>query len=259
VLIGTGVVDKAAMMVLRKVSNYISILDRLKKLGIDFRAWECVEELKNGGLESFLKAGPCNEDLRRQSFERRREQARQSFLRLIASNVKRLSDSDICVLVKKMTLLIKYLNETEETLLQLIHVSPEFTLEKIRQDSCIKKCDIKYGNRTKVTEYFTTFSSLVSAVVAYFLQLGVPWFIILLISLAVGAPVVSSLRDRKRQKLYEACINKCDEQNRVVCLSEKVDDLISKLNYVVDEISSLLGVNSSSVSMERVVYSGYLT
>ena len=259
VLIKTGGVDEAAMMVLRKVSNYISILDRLKKLGIDFRAWEYVEELKNGILESFLKAGPRNEDLRRQSFERRREQAWQSFLRLVAGNVKRLSDSDVYVLAEKMMLLIKYLNETEETLFQLIHVSPEFTLEKIRQDSCVKKCDIEYGNSTKVTEYFTTFGSLVSAVVAYFFQLGVPWFIILLISLAVGMPVVSFLRDRKRRKLYEACINKCDEQNRVVRLSEKVDDLISKLNYVVDEISNLLGVNSSSVSTERVVYSGYLT
>ncbi len=251
--------DEAATVVLKKVLNYISILDRLKKLGIDFRAWECVEELKNGNLESFLKASSCNEDLRRQSFERRREQAWQSLLRLVASNVKRLSDSDISVLVKNMTLLIKYLNETEETLLQLIHVSPEFILDEIRRDSCIKKCDIRYGNRTKVTEYFTTFSSLVSAVVAYFLQLGVPWFTILLISLAVGVPVVSSLRDRKRRKSYESCIDECDEQHRVVRLSEKVDDLISKLNYVVDEISSLLGVNSSSVSTERVVYSGYRT
>lgn len=247
------------MMVLKKVSNYNSILDRLKKLGIDFSAWECVEELKNGSLGSFLKADRCNEDLRRQSFERRGEEAWQSFLRLFASNVKRLSDSDFCVLVKKMRLLIKYLNETEETLLQLILVSPEFIIDKMREDRCIKKCDVKYDNRTVVTEYFTTFSSLVSAVVAYFLQLGVPWFTILLISLAVGVPVVSFLRDRKRRKLYESCIDKCDEQNRVVHLSEKVDDLISKLNYVVDEISSLLGVNSSSVSTERVVYSGYLT
>jgi hypothetical protein len=256
-------VDEAAMMVLRKVSNYISILDRLKKLGTDFRAWECIEELKNGNLKSFLKAGPCNEDLRRQSFESRREQAWQSFLRLVANNVQRLSDSDIYVLVKNMTLLIKYLNETEEKLLQLIHVSPEFTLDTIKRDSCIKKCDIKYGNRAKVTEYFTTFGSLVSAVVVYFLQLGIPWSIILLISLAVGVPVVSLLRDRirdrKRRELYESCIDKCDEQNRVMSLSEKVDDLISKLNYVVDEISSLLGVNSSSVSTERVVYSGYRT
>jgi len=250
------------MIILIKVSNYISILDRLKKLGVDFRAWECVEKLKNGNLESFLKAGSCNEDLRRQSFERRREQAWQSFLRLVASNVKRLSDSDINVLMKKMALLIKYLNETEEKLLKLIHVSPELIIDKFRRDSCVKKCDIKYGNRTKVTEYSTTlFGSLVSAVVAYFFQLGVPWFIILLISLAVGVPVVSFLRvrDRKRQKLYESCIDECDEQNRVVHLSEKVDDLISKLNYVVDEISSLLGVNSSSVSTERVMYSGYRT
>jgi hypothetical protein len=259
VLIKTGGVDEVAMMVLRKISNYISILDRLKKLSIDFRAWECVEKLKNGNLESFLKAGSCNEDLRRQSFETRREQARQSFLRLVASNVKRLSDNDICVLVDKMTLLIKYLNETEEKLLQLIHVSPELIIDKFRRDSCVKKCDIKYGNRTKVTEYFTTFSSLVSAVVAYFLQLGAPWFTILLISLAVGVPVVSLLRDRKRQKSYETCIDECEKQNRMVSLSEKVDDLLSKLNYVVDEISSLLGVNSSSVSTERVVYSGYRT
>jgi len=247
------------MIILIKVSNYISILDRLKKLGINFRAWECIEKLKNGNLESFLKAGPCNEDLRRQSFETRREQAWQSFLRLVASNAKRLSDSDVYVLTKKMALLIKYLNETEETLLQLIHVSPELIIDKFRRDSCVKKCDVKYGDRTKVTEYSTTFSSLVSAVVAYFLQLGAPWLTILLISLAVGVPVVSFLRDRKRQKLYESCIDECEKQNRVVHLSEKVDDLISKLNYVVDEISSLLGVNSSSVSTERVVYSGYLT
>jgi hypothetical protein len=253
-------VNEAAMIILTKVSNYISILDRLKKLGVDFRACECIEKLKNGNLESFLKASSCNEDLWRQSFETRREQAWQSFLRLVASNVKRLLDSDIYVLMKKMALLIKYLNETEETLLQLIHVSPELIIDKFRRDSCVMKCEIKYGNRTKVTEYSTAlFGGLVSAVVAYFLQLGVPCFIILLISLTVGVLVVSLLRDRKRQKSYEACINKCDEQNRVVRLSEKVDDLISKLNYVVDEISSLLGVSSSSVSTERVVYSGYRT
>ncbi len=249
------------MIISKKVSDYVSILDKLKELGVDFRAWECVEKLKNGNLESFLKkeARSCNEDLRRQSFERRREQAWQSFLRLVASNVKRLSDSDIYVSVRKMALLIKYLNKTEKTLLQLIHVSPELIIDKSRRDSCIKKCDIKYGNSTKVTEYSTTFSSLVSAVVAYFLQLGVPWLTILLISLAVGVYVVSSLRDRKRRKSYESCIDKCDGQNRVVRLSERVDDLISKLNYVVDEISSLLGVSSSSVSTERVVYSGYRT
>jgi hypothetical protein len=253
-------VDEAAMLVLKKVSDYVLIVNKLKELGIDFPMWECVERLKNGNLKSFFTVEPCvDEDLRRQSFERRREQAWQSFLRLVANNVGRLSDDDIYILTKKMKLLIKYLNETEETLLQLIHVSPEFTLDKVKKDDCVKKCDIKYGNRTKATEYFTTFSSLVSAVVAYFLQLGVPWSIILLISLAVGVPVVSFLRDRKRQKSYESCINKCDEQNRVVHLSEKVDDLINKLNYVVDEISSLLGVNSSSVSTERVVYSGYRT
>ncbi len=249
------------MIILKKVSDYVSILDRLKKLGVDFRTWECLEKLKSGNLESFLKkeASSCNEDLWRQSFERRREQAWQSFLHLVASNVKRLSVSDICVLMKKMALLIKHLNKTEKTLLQLIHVSPELIIDKFRRNSCVKKCDIRYGNRTKVTEYSTTFSSLVSAVVAYFLQLGVPWLTILLISLAVGVFVVSSLRDRKRRKSYESCIDKCDEQNRVVNLSERVDDLISKLNYVVDEISSLLGVSSLSVSTERVVYSGYRT
>lgn len=158
-----------------------------------------------------------------------------------------------------MKLLFKYLDETEVKLLQLIHVSPEFTIDKNRQVSCVKKCDIKYGNSTKVAEYSTTFGSLVSAVVAYLFQLGVPWLTILLISLAVGVLVVSFLRDRKRRKLHEACIDECDEQNRVMNLSKQIDDLISKLNYVVDEISCLLSVNSSSASTERVVYSGYLT
>jgi hypothetical protein len=259
-LIRAGGVDEVAMLVLRKVSNYVSIVNKLGRLNIAFSAWECVEGSKSGNLGSFFEADICvDEGLRRQSFERRREQAWYSFLRLVANNAGRLSDNDIYTLVEKMTILMNHLNEVEETLLQLINVSPEFTLEKTRHDNCVKKCDIDYGNRTKVIEYFMVFTGLVSAV-AIFRELGVPLELItMLIPPVVGMLVVSFIRDRKRQKLYKACIDKCYKENRIVRLSESIDYLLSSLNYIVDGISRLLGVNSSSAITERVAYSGYRT
>jgi len=247
------------MLVLRMVSNYVSIVNKLRRLGIAFSAWECVEGSKSGNLRSFFEAGICvDKGLRRQSFERRREQAWYSFLRLVANNVGHLSDNDIYTLVEKMTILMRHLNEMEESLLELINVSPEFTLEKTRQDNCVKKCDIDYGNRTKDIEYFIAFTGLVSAAVAIFRELGVPLeLIIMLTPPVVGTLVVSFIiRDRKRQKLYKACIDKCSKENRIVYLSERIDYLVSSLNYLVDEISRLLGVNSSSASTDRVAYSG---
>ena len=257
-LIRTGGVDEAAMLVLRMVSNYVSIVNKLRGLGIAFSAWECVEGSKSGNLGSFLKADICvDEGLRRQSFKRRREQAWYSFLRLVANNAGRLSDNDIYKLVEKMPILMRHLNEVEETLIQLIKVSPEFALEKTKQDNCVKKCDIDYGNRTKVIEYFMAFTGLVSSAVVIFRELGVPLELItILIPLVVGTLVVSFIRDRKRRKLYKACIDKCYKENRIVRLSERIDYLVSSLNYIVDGISRLLGVNSSSASTERVAYSG---
>jgi hypothetical protein len=55
VLIRTGGVDEVAMLVLRKVSNYVSIVNKLRRLGIAFSAWECVEGSKSGDPGSFLK------------------------------------------------------------------------------------------------------------------------------------------------------------------------------------------------------------
>lgn len=259
--IRAGGVDEVAMLVLRKVSNYVSMVNKLRRLDIAFSTWECVEGSKSGNLGSFFEADICvDEGLRRQSFERRREQAWYSFLRLVANNAGRLSDNDIYTLVEKMTILMSHLNEVEETLLQLIKISPESALEKTRQDNCVKKCDIDYGNRTKVIEYFMAFTGLVSSAVAIFRELGVPLELVtILIPLVVGTLVVSFLRDRKKRKLYKACIDKCYKENRIVRLSERIDYLVSRLNYIVDEIFRLLGVNSSSASTERVAYSGYLT
>ena len=259
VLIRTGGVDEVERSVSREVSNYVSIVNKLRRLGIAFSAWECVEGSKSGDPGSFFKDDICvDEGLRRQSFERRREQAWYSFLRLVADNAGRLSDDDIYTLVENMTILMNHLNEVEEILLQLINVNPKS--EKARQDKCMKKCDIDYGNRTKVIEYFMAFTGLVSATAAIFRELGVPLeLIILLIPLVVGALVVSFLRDRIRRKLYKVCIDECHKENRIVSLSERIDYLVSILNYIVDKISRLLGTNSSSAITERVAYSGYWT
>ena len=42
------------MLVLKNVSDYVLIVNKLKKLGIAFPMWECVERLKNGNLKTFL-------------------------------------------------------------------------------------------------------------------------------------------------------------------------------------------------------------
>ncbi len=42
------------MLVLKKASDYVLIVNKLKELGIDFPMWECVKRLKNGNLETFL-------------------------------------------------------------------------------------------------------------------------------------------------------------------------------------------------------------
>jgi len=259
VLIGTGDVDEATMLVLRKVSNYVSIVDKLKKLGIAFPMWECVQRLKDGNLETFFIAEPCaDEGLRRQSFERRRVQAWRSFLRLLDSYIQRLSNNDIKTLVEKMITVFNDLNKLEKLLLQLTNVSPEITLEKIKYENCRKKCDIEYGNHTKLIQYLAYISP--PSVVGTLLGLGVPFELILLISLAlVALAIVIFLRDRKRQDSHKACIRECYKENRVVRLSEGIDYLVSRLNYIVDEISRLLGTNSSSAITERVAYSGYWT
>ncbi len=150
------------------------------------------------------------------------------------------------------------LNEFEKLLLQLINVSPEITLEKIKYENCVKECDIEYGNHTKLTQYLAYISP--PSVVGTLLGLGVPFELILLISLAlVALAIVILLRDRKRRKSYKDCINECYKENRVVRLSEGINYLVNRLNYLVDEISRLLGTNSSSAITERVAYSGYRT
>jgi len=247
------------MLVLKNVSDYVLIVNKLKKLGIAFPMWECVERLKNGNLKTFFIAEPCiDEDLRRQSFERRRVQAWRSFLRLLDSYIQHLSDNDIKTLVEKMGTVFHDLNEFEKILLQLINVSPEITLEKIKYENCVKECDIEYGNHTKLTQYLAYISP--PSVVGTLLGLGIPFELILLISLAlVALVIVIFLRDRKRRKSYKDCIKECYKENRVVRLSEGINYLVNRLNYLVNEISRLLGTNSSSAIMERVAYSGYRT
>ncbi len=247
------------MLVLKKASDYVLIVNKLKELGIDFPMWECVKRLKNGNLETFFIAEPCaDEGLRRQNFERRRVQAWRSFLRLLDSYVQRLSDNDIKTLVEKMRTVLNDLNEFEKLLLQLINVSPEITLEEIKYEKCSKECDIEYGNHTKLTQYLAYISP--PSVVGTLLGLGVPFELILPISSApVALAIVIFLRDRKRRKSYKACIDECYKENRVVRLLEGINYLVNRLNYLVDEISRLLGTNSSSAITERVAYSGYRT
>jgi hypothetical protein len=248
------------MLVLKRVSDYVLIVNKLKELGINFPMWECVKRLKNGNLKTFFIAEPCvDEDLRRQSFERRRVQAWRSFLRLLDSYIQHLSDNNIKTLVEKMAIVFTDLNEFEKLLLQLINVSPEITLEKIKYENCVKECDIEYGNHTKLTQYLA-YIGPPSSVIGTLLGLGVPFELILLISLAlVALVIVIFLRDRKRRRSYKACIKECYKENHVVRLSEGINYLVNRLNYLVNEISRLLGTNSSSAITERVAYSGYRT
>ncbi len=259
-LIETRGVDEAAMLVLGEISNYVLIVNKLKKLGIAFPMWECIEGLKNGNLKSFFTAEPCvDEDLRRQSFERRRERAWQSFFLLLGSNVQRLSNNDIKTLVEEMVTVINDLNELEKLILQLIKASSKFTLEKIKLENCMKQCEIEYGNHTKFIDLLGFVSP--ASLAGILLGLGVPPVLILLISLVVFGVsfVILSKYKEKRRKSHKDCIEECYKESSVVFLSQGIDYLTNRLNYTVDKISRLLGINSSSAITERVAYSGYRT
>jgi hypothetical protein len=256
------------MLVLEKISNYLLIVKKLRGLGIDFLAWKCIRRLKNGDYKSFSEDSKCtDEGFRQQSFERRRKQAWRSFLRLLSINIQRLSNSDIYTLVEKMTTVIDNLNMLEKLLLQLIKASSQFTSEKTEREDCIKKCDTKYNNNTKLADYLSAF--IISTVSGILYWYGVSLDIILLsaFSLALVVLVARFLIWRS----YETCIDGCNKENRInrimslsirihiMSLLIKIDEVMKDLNYVVDEISRLLGVSSSSASTERVAYSGYRT
>jgi hypothetical protein len=260
VLIGTGDVDDATMLILEKISNYLLIVKKLRGLGIDFLAWKCIRRLKNGDFKSFFEDSKCiDENFRRQSFKRRREQAWQSFFLLLGSNVQRFSNNDIKTLVEEMVTVINDLNESEKLILQLIKASSKFTLEKIKLENCTKQCEIEYGNHTKFIDLLGFVSP--ASLAGILLGLGVPPVLILLISLVVFGVsfVILSKYKEKRRKSYKDCNEECFKESSVVRLSERIDYLVNRLNYLVDKISRLLGVNSSSAIMERVAYSGYRT
>jgi hypothetical protein len=249
-------VDDVATLVLEKIANYLLIVKKLRGLGIDFPAWKCIRRLKKGNFKSFFEDTVCtDEGFRQQSFERRRKRAWRSFLRLLSINLQRLSNSDIYTLVEKMTTVIDNLDMLEKLLLQLIKAGSQFTLEKTEHEKCIKKCDAKYNNNIKLTEYLSAF--IIPTVSGILYGYGVPLELTILsvFSLIFVVLVARHLIWRS----YETCIDGCNKENRVMSLSRKIDKVMKDLNYVVDEISRLLGVSSSSASTDRVAYSGYLT
>ncbi len=245
------------MLVLEKISNYVLIVEKLRRSGIDFLAWKCIRKLKNGNFKSFFKNSKCiDEDFRQQSFERRRIRAWRSFLRLLYINVPRLSNSDIYTLVEKMTIAINNLDILEKLLLQFIKASSQFTLEKTMHEKCIKECDTKYNNNTALAKYLLAI--IIPMVPGVFYGYGVPLELTIpssIFSLVFVVLVAKFLIWRS----YKTCIDRCNKENRIMSLSRKIDEVTKDLNYVVDEISRLLGVSSSSASTDRVVYSGYRT
>jgi hypothetical protein len=248
------------MLILEKISNYLLIVKKLRGLGIDFLAWKCVKRLKNGDFKSFFEDSKCiDEGFRQQSFKRRRERAWQSFFLLLGNNVQRLSDNDVKTSVEEMATVISDLNELEKLILQLIKASPKFTLEKIKLEDCKKQCEIEYGNHTKFIDLLGFVSPASLAGILF--GLGAPPVLILLIPLVVFGVsfVILSKHKEKRRKSYKACIKECYKESSVVRLSEGIDYLVNRLNYLVDKISRLLGTNSSSAITERVAYSGYRT
>lgn len=245
------------MLVLEKISNYVLIIKKLRGLGIAFPAWKCIKRLKNDNFKSLLEASKCiDEGFRQQSFERRRNRAWRSFLRLLSINVQRLSNNDIYTLVEKMKTAIDNLDMLEKLLLQFIKASSQFTLEKTEHENCIKKCDTKYNNNIKLTEYLSAF--ITSTVFGILYGHGVPLTLIILLSVSSLVFVMFVARFLVWRS-YETCIDGCNKENRVMSLSRKIDEVIEDLNYIVDEISRLLGVSSSSASTDRVAYSGYRT
>jgi hypothetical protein len=245
------------MLVLEKISNYVLIVKKLRGLGIAFPAWKCIKRLKNGNFKSLFEASECiDEGFRQQSFERRRKRAWRSFLRLLSINVQRLSNSDIYTLVENMKTVIDNLDMLEKLLLQLIKASSQFTLEKTEHENCIKKCDTKYNHNTKLTEYLSAF--ITSTVSGILYGHGVPLELTILLSVSSLAFVVLVAR-LLIWRSYETCMDGCNKENRVMSRSGNIDEVMKDLNYVIDEISRLLGVSSSSASTDRVAYSGYRT
>jgi len=259
-------VDDVATLVLEKISNYLLVVKKLRGLGIEFPAWKCIRRLKNGDFKSFEDTKCTDEGFRQQSFERRRKRAWRSFLRLLSINVQRLSNSDIYTLVEKMTTAIDNLDILERLLLQLIKTGSQFTLEKTEHKNCVKKCDTKYNNNIKLTEYLLAF--IIPTVPGILYGYGVPLELTILLS-AFSLALVVLVARHLIWRSYESCIDRCNKENRInrimslsvrihiMSLSIKIDEIMKDLNYVVDEISRLLGVSSSSASTERVAYSGY--